>query len=87
MNNSDKSISKFKIEEVENRVEFFFLTGVLNKIVGSSNPYTYGGDGGSGSWCQIPKQHDCGTSGTWGSGSDGGFFGSGWGDWSGWSWW
>lgn len=41
MKKNKKIDTKFEIEEVENRVEFFFLSGVLGKVF-SSSPYSHG---------------------------------------------
>lgn len=64
MNKQKKIATKFEIEEVEDRVEFFFLSGALGKVFGVS-PYTRGTSSENwGSWCQ-PPQNSCGSTSTW----------------------
>ena len=78
MKKNKKIDTKFEIEEVENRVEFFFLSGVLGKVLGAS-PYTRGTSssdwGGWGSWCKQPKTYCGSTTST----SSGGGWSGGWG--------
>gem|GEM_PF-5360425 len=75
MNKHKKIDTKFEIEEVESRVEFFFLSGVINQIIGAT-PYHHGGsDYGDNflNYCQPPKTA-CGSSGSYSGGSDFGGF-------------
>ncbi len=69
MNKHKKIATKFEIEEVENRVEFFFLSGVINQIVGAT-PYHHGGSYGDNflNSCQPPKTA-CGSSASYSSGT------------------